>query len=103
MKLIRDKLATRPWEFLPQGKEFVRPVKDGHEHSDLLRRKLLEEVAEAITANTPEELLMELADIQEVLFAIAHLTGIEWRQVEFVRQNKFADRGGFYSGTVWDI
>jgi len=42
MKLIRDRLADVSWDLLPEGREFVRPVKDLAEHLSLLRRKILE-------------------------------------------------------------
>lgn len=103
MKLIRDRLANAPWEFMPEGKQFVRRVRSAEEHADALRRKLLEEAREVITAENTEELAMELADLMEVINAIAITNSIPLDQLEHLRLVKYRDRGGFEIGTIWDI
>jgi predicted house-cleaning noncanonical NTP pyrophosphatase (MazG superfamily) len=62
-----------------------------------LRQKLVEEAYEALDANGGEELVAELADVQEVLNAIMGALEIK-SQVERERSEKFKRRGGFDGG-----
>jgi predicted house-cleaning noncanonical NTP pyrophosphatase (MazG superfamily) len=60
----------------------------------LLIRKLIEESYEAWQSD-PEHLAGELADILEVVDALREHTGISSEELERVRENKRAKRGGF--------
>ena len=56
-----------------------------------IEKKLSEEVAEYQNDKNPEE----LADILEVIYAIAQLKGISKEELEKIRIKKLQDRGGF--------
>ena len=56
-----------------------------------IEKKLSEEVAEYQNDKNPEE----LADILEVIYAIAKRRGISKEKLEEIRINKFEERGGF--------
>jgi len=56
-----------------------------------IEKKLSEEVAEYQNDKNPEE----LADILEVIYAIAKLKGISKEELEKIRIKKLQDRGGF--------
>jgi predicted house-cleaning noncanonical NTP pyrophosphatase (MazG superfamily) len=62
------------------------------------REKLTEEVAEFLASdNDPEE----LADILEVLFALAEQVGTDAQQLEKLRAAKAEERGGFADRVIW--
>ena len=56
-----------------------------------IEKKLSEEVAEYQNDKNPEE----LADILEVIYAIAQLKGISKEELEKIRIKKLQDSGGF--------
>ena len=56
-----------------------------------IEKKLSEEVAEYQNDKNPEE----LADILEVIYAIAQLKGISKDELEKIRVKKLEDKGGF--------
>lgn len=64
------------------------------EYHEALRDKLLEECEEARLA-TPGELPCELADVLEVLQAMATNADLEWDEVLKVQEAKRDERGGF--------
>ncbi len=61
-----------------------------------LNAKLIEEAAEVIGVTASE-----LADVLEVVYALAAANGIARRDLEQVRQDKRDARGGFTRGTLW--
>lgn len=66
------------------------------EYAEALRNKLTEEVREYLADRTPEE----LADVLEVLRALAALHGLTPEELEAVRARKAAERGDF-AGRIW--
>jgi predicted house-cleaning noncanonical NTP pyrophosphatase (MazG superfamily) len=60
--------------------------------------KLKEELAEYWSAKTSEESIEELADIVEVIYALAKSMGVSEEAFNAVRQTKLTDRGGFDKG-----
>jgi|SRR5579862_2320062 len=66
-------------------------VAEEQEYRERLRTKLQEEVDEYLTDNTVEE----LADILEVVYALAQNHGVAMGQLEAVRVNKVHERGAF--------
>lgn len=92
-KLIRDKIPD-----ILQAKdiqcEVVRTL-DDQNYEYLLGQKLSEEVQEYRDSKNPEE----LADILEVLMAIAAQKNLSWDEIERLRQEKRAERGGFEGRT----
>ncbi len=92
-KLVRDRIP----EIIAEngGTCEVRKVK-GEEYSEYLYRKLDEEVAEFKVDHNPEE----LADILEVVFALAADQGIDEDEIGRIRCRKRELRGGFEKGLV---
>jgi predicted house-cleaning noncanonical NTP pyrophosphatase (MazG superfamily) len=78
----------------------VRPNRPGAcymseaEFSQALQEKLLEEAQETAGAN-PQDLVSELADLQEVMDALLAVYGIEREDVLKEQRRKRTERGGF--------
>jgi predicted house-cleaning noncanonical NTP pyrophosphatase (MazG superfamily) len=96
-KLIRDRL---PQIMRDQGLAVFERHLTGDDLALALRDKLMEEAREAVSA-TEAELLDELADVSEVVRALAATIGRTAEDVELARQAKHAARGGFELG-VWN-
>ncbi|OGZ11982.1 MAG: hypothetical protein A2942_01740 [Candidatus Lloydbacteria bacterium RIFCSPLOWO2_01_FULL_50_20] len=62
---------------------------------DALLDKLVEEAGEVRKANGMEELIAELADVEEALKAIKEAYGIDPEQLEKIRKQRARVRGGF--------
>ncbi|GAK03903.1 hypothetical protein JCM19037_2262 [Geomicrobium sp. JCM 19037] len=92
-KLVRDRILAI---IKQQGKHPTTIVLADKEYEHELRNKLKEEVEEYLTASTTEEALEELADMVEVVHALASAHGSSAEQVEQIRANKLAERGGFH-------
>jgi predicted house-cleaning noncanonical NTP pyrophosphatase (MazG superfamily) len=93
-KLVRDKI---PQIIRDTGTEPVIRVADAEEFRCLLRAKLVEEVEEFLASDDPNE----LADILEVLLALAGALGVDQDQLEKLRAAKAFERGGFADRIVW--
>lgn len=89
-KLVRDGIPAMV------GAGAVARVLDADEYAAALHAKLKEEVAEYLEAHDPEE----LADVLEVLHALAALHGWTPAELEAKRVAKAQARGGF-GGRVW--
>jgi predicted house-cleaning noncanonical NTP pyrophosphatase (MazG superfamily) len=94
MKLVRDKI---PEIIYANGEIACLSVVDDGEYHFLLRRKLEEEVHEYLESDSAEE----LADILEVLYALASCTGLNEDALERLRKAKADDRGRFLQRIVW--
>lgn len=57
--------------------------------------KLREEADEVIAATTAKDVKEEIADVLEVLHAIAKSHGLQWEHIEKKRVQKKQERGGF--------
>lgn len=91
-KLIRDRL---PAIMRAQGLAvFDRRLSDT-EFVAALKDKLLEEAQEAHEAASTAELVDELADVMEVIHALAGASGVSLDDIEARRQAKRVERGGF--------
>lgn len=90
-KLVRDKI---PAVIAKTGSSFETKVLGQEEYIEKLNEKLTEELGEFYNA-TPEETVGELADILEVLYALAETKGISVEEIENIRLQKKEDRGGF--------
>ncbi len=71
---------------------------DDTEFEAALREKLQEEVAEYLASGE----VMELADILEVVYALARLDGVTESQLDYFRAEKAQKRGGFEGRLWWD-
>lgn len=94
-KLVRDKVVD---ETLAEGCRpawrFLSPA----EHKTALLDKLIEETKEVRAAKNTTDVCKELADVMEVLLALARLNGMTPADLETARQAKFASKGGFMEG-----
>ncbi|MEU6708992.1 nucleoside triphosphate pyrophosphohydrolase [Streptomyces wuyuanensis] len=96
-KLVRDRI---PQIIREDGAEPVTYVACLEEYRNRLRDKLGEEVAEFLEADdskAPEE----LADVLEVVHALAADLGVDAGQLEKIREAKATERGGFADRIVW--
>jgi predicted house-cleaning noncanonical NTP pyrophosphatase (MazG superfamily) len=91
-KLIRDGL---PAIMRAQGLTVFARRLEETEFVARLKDKLVEEATEAQTAASRAELIDELADVREVMIALAAVSGITDEEVEARRLAKRAERGGF--------
>ena len=87
-KLVRDKI---PQIIRDLGKEATTEILSDDEYREMLDLKLQEETAEYQKSKNIEE----LADIIEVVYAIAHARGISIKHLEKVRYDKEQRNGGF--------
>ena len=87
-KLVRDRI---PEIIRQNGSECDTRTLDQHEFQHHLKIKLKEEVAEYLDSDSVDE----LADIMEVLHALAAVHGVDAGELERLRQEKAEARGGF--------
>ena len=91
-KLVRD--------FIPDiirqaGNQCEVAIMSEVEFQHALRDKLLEESQEAASVKTKEDLLSELADLQEVIDTISQVYGISREDILREQKHKRDERGGF--------
>ena len=94
-KLVRDKI---PEIIKSRGDVPFTHIADEKEYEEALVCKLQEEVDECLANPCAEE----AADILEVLRAICALKNISLDNIEEVRQQKSAERGGFEQRIILD-
>ena len=87
-KLVRDKI---PEIIESQGQKANVRILDSQEYTHHLEQKLDEEVGEY----HKERNLEELADILEVVYALAEAIGCSKEELQAVYEKKHTDRGGF--------
>ncbi|GAA1548983.1 nucleoside triphosphate pyrophosphohydrolase [Actinomadura kijaniata] len=95
-KLVRDRI---PEIIRASGATPDARVAAEDEYATLLRAKLHEEVAEYTAENDPAE----LADILEVLHALAALHDLTPEELEALRAAKASERGGFQARVVLQV
>jgi len=96
-KLVRDKVP----ELIENRGERVKVVRlAGDALVKALQQKLVEEAFEALDARSGQELVGELADVQEVISALCRALQIPITQVELEQDDKLARRGGFSRGLM---
>ena len=94
-KLIRDNI---PEIIKKDGKTAKVHIADDVEYDKRLKEKLLEEADEYAASGDPEE----LADVLEVVYAIAINKGIHKVQLESMVQKKRNEKGSFEKRIVLD-
>ncbi|MBD5085484.1 MAG: nucleoside triphosphate pyrophosphohydrolase [Clostridiales bacterium] len=87
-KLVRDRI---PEIIEADGKTCITEMLPAAQYLEMLDAKLNEELAEYQESKSLEE----LADLLEVMRAVVNARGWSWEQLEQVRQEKAAQRGGF--------
>ena len=90
-KLVRDLI---PDIIAADGSQPSTRVLDHADYQEALRSKLVEEAQEAEAASD-DQLASELADLLEVLRALAQAHGMKWDDIELQATRKRAERGGF--------
>lgn len=95
-KLVRDRI---PEIISDAGGHPHTLILDVQQRSAALERKLFEEAHELLNAE-PAEKIEEMADVLEVLLAMAAEQGVPWERVEEAAAAKRSLRGGFAVG-VW--
>ena len=88
-KLVRDKIIDiikNNWE----SAEFY--IADKNEYWDKLKEKLQEEVLEVLEE---DNIIWELADVMEVIYAICEFKNIDFQEVEKLRKKKLKERWWF--------
>ena len=90
-KLVRDRI---PEIIHATGKKYESRTIQGEQLIEALKLKLQEELVEFDEAHAPEE----LADILEVVHAIAANIGIPLSELEEIRRVKADSNGGFQQG-----
>lgn len=90
-KLIRDRI---PEIIRAAGKQYETVVMFEEEYIQALRSKLVEEAEEAQLAS-PDDLVTELADMQEVIETLMRVYGITPEQVNAMQAARRDERGGF--------
>ncbi|MDD9311792.1 nucleoside triphosphate pyrophosphohydrolase [Cytobacillus firmus] len=91
-KLVRDRI---PEIIENTGKNFSTRVLDTREYIKELKKKSFEELQEYVETNNNEDAIEELADVLEIIHALAEYHGASMEEVEEVRKQKAEKRGGF--------
>ena len=94
-KLVRDRI---PEIVAAAGQSAPKRVLTADQRLPALMDKLHEEATELSEAQTVEARTEELADVFEVLRAIAAESGLDWSDIDAVAEAKREDRGGFARG-----
>ena len=96
-KLVRDEI---PAKIAEHGERANLAHIAKHESRTALVVKLFEETQELLRANSPKEVTTELADLLEVVRALAAATGADWEEVQIVAEDKRQSRGSFARNVV---
>ncbi len=91
-KLVRDAIP----EIIQQhgGKcEIVTLTEE--QYRQALREKLIEEAHEIAQTSSPQELLIELTDVYEVLDALMAIHDISFQAIQEEQEHRRKERGGF--------
>ncbi|MEI5908048.1 nucleoside triphosphate pyrophosphohydrolase [Bacillus spongiae] len=91
-KLVRDKI---PEIIEKSGKSYKKVILSQEDYVKELKKKSMEELQEYLEASTNESSLEELADLLEVVHALADTHGATIDRVEELRKQKAEERGGF--------
>ena len=92
-KLVRDYI---PDQIVKNNLSVMYSFADEKDSKLYLERKLVEEVTEYLESNSPEE----LADILEVVFALAKTKDISEKQLMKIRKSKRKKNGAFKNGII---
>jgi len=91
-KLVRDRI---PEVIKNNGEEPITKILSDKEYKIELEKKLLEEYNEVINSNNGKERIGELADMLEVIIALAKLENNSLEDIIEVANKKRQKRGGF--------
>jgi predicted house-cleaning noncanonical NTP pyrophosphatase (MazG superfamily) len=91
-KLIRSKL---PMRMIDEGVIINSTKLSKVEYIVQLKNKIIEEAEEVLLASSQENLKTELADVLEVIHALADVSGIKMQEIEEYRLEKLEVNGRF--------
>ncbi|MBB6452568.1 putative house-cleaning noncanonical NTP pyrophosphatase (MazG superfamily) [Salirhabdus euzebyi] len=91
-KLVRDKI---PDIIKDTGKKLNTRILSDQEYILELKNKTQEELQEYLNANNNEDALEELADLLELIHALAKVHGSSIEEVDKLRRTKTEKRGAF--------
>jgi predicted house-cleaning noncanonical NTP pyrophosphatase (MazG superfamily) len=91
-KLIRDAV---PEIMSAKGMQYEVDVMADEEYQQALRQKVLEEAKEVLDASSERNLITEMADLYEVMEALASFHNISEEDIRAEQQYRHAKRGGF--------
>ncbi|MCM3691492.1 nucleoside triphosphate pyrophosphohydrolase [Neobacillus niacini] len=91
-KLVRDHV---PQVIESTGKQFSTRILNDEEYIKELKNKSFEELQEYVNADNDVNAIEELADLLEIIHALATCHGASIEEVEEVRRKKAEKRGGF--------
>ncbi|MCM3401118.1 nucleoside triphosphate pyrophosphohydrolase [Cytobacillus oceanisediminis] len=91
-KLVRDRI---PEIIAETGKNYSTRILDQEEFIQELKKKSIEELDEYLNTNNDEKAIEELADLLEVVHALAETHGVSIEKVEELRKQKAKKRGSF--------
>lgn len=91
-KLIRDKLKDL---YVELNQQATYKKLTSEEFTEALKQKLIEEVKELSASSSREDMVSELADMQQVIKDLMVHEQVSVDEVEAVRSEKFDKKGGF--------
>ncbi|HJV47323.1 MAG TPA: nucleoside triphosphate pyrophosphohydrolase [Bacillota bacterium] len=91
-KLVRDRI---PEIIEKVGKRFTTRVLDTEEYKIELQKKMKEEFSEYIESDSDQNAIEELADLLEVIYALAEVHGSSLEELQAVQKDKAEKRGAF--------
>jgi len=96
-KLVRDRI---PDIIKASGKKCVTAMLEHAEYLTQLEKKLIEECDEYLASKDVRGQIEELADILEVVYALAEAKGVTVEELESIRTRKAEERGAFKERTL---
>jgi predicted house-cleaning noncanonical NTP pyrophosphatase (MazG superfamily) len=94
-KLVRDKLKD---EYDHDEQKAIYRKLSVSDHKKELINKIVEEAHEIRVDGQKNDIMSEVADIQQALDDLIKLCGFTKDQIEYAKQAKFDRKGGFASG-----
>ncbi|MEI4803450.1 nucleoside triphosphate pyrophosphohydrolase [Bacillus sp. NPDC077411] len=94
-KIVRDRV---PEMILMSGKTYTSKKLSKQEYIEELSKIGIEEMREFASMQEREHALDSLADALEVIKALAQAEGVTLEDIEHIRKEKEAERGGFEKG-----
>ncbi len=91
-KLVRDKI---PQYIKSCGNDCDCKVVGVKEYKELLKKKVIEESEELIKAKTKKDITEEIADVYEIVDALARSHGIRKNTIDALRREKNKKKGAF--------
>lgn len=91
-KLVRDLI---PQVIESTGKRFSTRILNESDYILELKKKAYEELEEYVNADNKKDAIEELADLLEIMHALAEYHGSSIDEVDEVRKQKAEKRGGF--------